>query len=69
MSYIQFSEQPLSSTSNQNQITTHTQRGNLATYKIHSPSLEHQTPQDRTTSVFTGFQTHTTCKGSTITSV
>jgi len=69
MSYIQFSEHPLSSTSNQNQITTHTQRGNLVTHKIHSPSLKNQTPQDRTTFVFAGFQTHIADKGSTITSI
>jgi len=62
ISYTQFSKQPLSSTSNQNQITTHTQRGNLATYNIYSQSLKYQTPQDRKTFIFIGIQTHTTVK-------
>jgi len=59
LSYIQFSEQPLGSISNQFQITpTHHKQVILKTTRPTHPPLQHYTPQVRTPSDFAEFHTH-----------
>jgi len=69
LSYIQFSEQPLSSTSNHSDYKTQPQRGDFENYKTHSPSLQYHTPQVKTPSDFAGLHTHLQVYESTITRI